>query len=290
MKKKKIRTALAAVLCILLIAGGGFTVYSAIMGQKYKNDVPQACSVSTGGGMLGGHWGAYLKTEEAGNAILQIKERETHADRERTTTYRVDPAAFERVRELVNEHRLFAASRRPYSRMQVLDGDTTTLSFDYKKGDFSVSDQQVLSGRMREGFRAVRDYLCSLAAGEGVTTLEPQRGRLLIGGYQLQYVVEDAFDGRLDEICSQERAVSPYEDCGIVLCEGEPVDVTGAAPTETGEKGNLYYEAEGERLVILYADHAFESPVYLLAQLDGYRESACPLIEEMEGEYRLYLN
>ena len=40
------------------------------------------CSVSTGGGMLGGHWGAYLRTDEAGNAILQIKERETHADRE----------------------------------------------------------------------------------------------------------------------------------------------------------------------------------------------------------------
>ena len=43
-------------------------------------------------------------------------------------------------------------------------------------------------------------------------------------------------------------------------------------------------------IVLLYADCTFDHGVYVLTLLDGYAPSASPLIAEMEGAYRLYLN
>ena len=266
-------------------------VYRLVGELRYGNGTLEACSVSTGGGMLGGHWGAYLRMDGEGNVALQIKERKTHADRERTTEYRVDPAAFDRIKEMVREYHLYAASRRPRSKMVVLDGDTTTLSFDYEKGDFSISDDQILSAKMREGFRAVRTYLYSLGEGEGVVSLEPQTAILYLkSGYTLQFIVADAFDGKLEGVLDEEREVSRFAESGIMLCTGVSVDVSGAQPDPQGEACCIVYDAESDSVIILYDDFDFGHPVYTLARLDGYRSSASPLIAEMEGPYSLQLN
>ena len=286
---------LVIILCILLgialIAGGAVIMIRQLRAVKFKDDTLKSCSVSTGGGMLGGSRSVSLTREKDGSAVLRISERETHADREITTQYSVDAAALDRVREMVCQYDLYSASKRPYSKIRALDADTTSISFDFAKDYFRVSEEQVLSEKMREGFREVMRYLESLAVGEGTTTKEPQTAVLYLrSGYTLQFIVEDAFDGRLDDILSEERAVSGFGDSGIVIAQDVQPDVTGASSENDAAAGTIVYDPASRQIIIMYTDYTFADPVYRLATLDGYTDSACPLIAEMEGEYQLYLN
>ena len=261
-----------------------------VSSRKFANDDLKFCTVSTGGGMLGGYRSVTLRRSGDG-ATLTVAEKETHENRERTTVYTVDAEALNDVKALVLAHNLYGASKRRYSDDQVLDGDTTSLSFTFTTGSFGVSENQVLSSDMRKGFDAVVVYLNSLAVGEGTVSIEPQRAFLYLrSGYTLQFVIEDAFDGKLVGILSEERDVSAYADCGIVIAADADPDCADATPVQNGETCAIVYDPQEGLIILLYADCAFGHDVFVLARLDGYPDSAAPLIAEMEGAYRMYLN
>ena len=287
---KKIKKIGLVLLCLAVAAGGIYMIIPAVSGLKYKNDELEKCSVSTGGGMLGGYISYTLQKNDDGSVTLSVKYKETHADRERTDVYEASEEDLLEAKRLADEYHLCAASARRYSRMRVLDGDTTTLSFDYSKGDFSISSEQVLSAKMRKGFDEVRSLLWSLAIGEHESYLEPQTLRLhLKSGYNLMYAVEDAFDGRLSSL-GEERETFRFGDCGIAMALEDPLDTEGAESVSEAPAGAIVYDEEEENVIVLYADHVFDRPVYVLAWLDGHLPSACPLIAEMEGPYFFYLN
>ena len=259
--------------------------------SKYKDDELRSCSVSTGGGMLGGYSQASLRINKDGSASYAVSRKETHADREVKTVYQASPEAFAHIKELVLKYNLYGASKRRYSDMYVLDGDTTRLSFSGKNSSFNVSDTQDLNRKMRTGFREVEHYLSTLATGEGETTVEPQTATLYLkSGYTLQFKVEDAFDGKLDEILSVKREVARFEENGIVLCADEQPDCSAAAPVTSADAATIVYDGESGQIILLYTDYAFDHDVWILARIDGYAQYACPLIAEMEGEYQLHLN
>lgn len=282
-------------LWIILIAaavtiGIGALVIVLLLNGKYKHAELKSCSVSTGGGMLGGYQSVTLKKSD-GSTVLIVTGRETHADREITTTYSVDPGALDRVREIVNRYDLYGASKRPYSRYEVMDGESTTARFSYENGGFSVSDNQSLTRKMREGMSEVQRYLGSLAQGEGVTTVEPQTAMLYLNsGYTLSFFVADAFDGRLDEILSEETEVSAYSDCGIVLQTVSGLDVSDAQSETEASAGAIVYEQNSGQIILLYDAHTFNTPIFLLAEIEYGYSTTWPLIQEMEGPYRLYFN
>lgn len=282
---------LIILLCVVLIGGIVFWIYAAICAQKFKNDALKSCTVYTGGGMRGGHSEVSLQQDAEGGAILRVSQKETYADREVTTIYRVSGDAFNRVREMAVKYDLYRASKRPYSKLLILDADTTSVSFSFQKDSFRVSGNQVLGIGMRKGFRAVIGYLDSLAVGDCVTTKEPQSAMLYLeGGHTLRFIVEDAFESKLDAILGEEREVSEFADSGIILAEDVAPDLTDASPADDTGAGNIVYDPQSRQIILLYADHAFTQPVYLLAKLDGDVASACPLIAEMKGVYDLYLN
>lgn len=259
--------------------------------SKYKDDELISCSVSTGGGMLGGHRHVSLAKDEVGAAVLTVREKQTHADREVTTVYNVDQQAFDRVREIVNEYNLYGASKRPRSGLEVLDGDTTTISFVYSQGDFSVPDDLALTPKMSKGYREFISYLDSLAAGEGIVTVEPQQAALYLrSGYTLTFIVEDVFDGRMDGVFGDEDTASAFEDCGKVLRTDVSLDTSGAQPVQSADAGDIVYDIESGSIIVMYEGHDFGHGIYILARLDDYPDSACPLIAEMEGPYSLLLN
>ena len=282
--------ALVYILCILCAVIIGVFVYSR-SAFRYRKDVLKSCSVSSGGGMLGGYSESSLSMDKEGNAVLTVRKKETHAEREVTTVYQVDPQALEEIGEMIYRYNLYGASKRPYSKFEVLDGETTTLSFRTEKGYFSISGSQVLTGRMKEGWQAVINRLHTLAAGEGVTTVEPQTAMLYLkSGYTLQFIVEDAFDSRLDEILSEEQEVSAFMNHGIVVHTGQDPDLSGADAVYSASAGDMVYLEKNRQIIILYTDYKSDEPLYILARLSGHVSSACPLIQEMEGLYRMYLN
>ena len=264
-----------------------------IRGLRFKNDTLTSCSYYCGGGMAGGHKGAELRTDrKSGEVTLTITEKETHADRELRTVYKRSEEDFETIRQLVNKYNLYNASKKGRSPIQVLDGDTHSVSFDYSKDDFSVSDYQALSRKEREGLRQVRDYLYSLATGEGVTTLEPQTAMLYLHtGYTFSFFVEDAFDGKLDDILSEEYEVQKYGDEGTVINKTQDLDTEGIQAVTSASGGDIIYDKDSGEIVILYKPCEFGKEVYLLAVCEyWYQDSAESHIRDMEGPYRLYLN
>ena len=283
---------LIIVICLVLI-GAGFWFFGLpfFRNMKYRNDELLSCSSSYGGGMLGGYSSLYLRKDKNGKVILEVREKETHADREITRKYEPDPGALDHIGDMVSQYGLYAASKQPPSPFQVMDGDTLSVSFSFSKGSFYVSDTQALTSKESTGLREVRKYLSSLAAGDCITTVEPQTATLhLRSGYTLQFNIEESFDGKLDQILCEEREVSRFKENGIILCTGEVPDLANAKPVESAAAGTIVYDSETESIIILYTDYTFAQPAYVLAALDGYVDSACPLIAEMEGPYRMYLN
>ncbi|MBO4628292.1 MAG: hypothetical protein J5645_09990 [Lachnospiraceae bacterium] len=289
-----------------------------LLGHKFRADEFESCSVSTGGGMTGGFRDVTLRREKDGRATVTVRHKEWHYEREEKTVYEASEEAFAHVAELVNKYDLHTASKRRMSRIRILDGDTTTVSFHFGKRYFSLRQLQRKSASARKGYREVIDYLNSLPGGEGVTTREPQQLRLLVDGYNLMFTVEDAFDEKLDAIlCEDELTVTRFEDCGIVLCTGEApetaesmknvagegtaetVESTGTAEhveaakpvtVQTAAPCDLVYDPASRSYIVLYAEHTFSEPVWLLAKHDGYAKTAAPLVEKMNGKYRFYKN
>ena len=290
---KKVILAVLIILVIgVIIAGGVFIMIPKIGGMKLKNDELRSCSVSTGGGMLGGYSTLTLTRNENGEAILEVRSKETHADREVTTVYQVEEGAFDQLKEIAIRSDLYAASKRKYSPLQVLDGDTTTLWFSFAEASFSISDQQMMNKKMQQGFDDAERFLRSLAKGEGVTTLAQQEAWLYLrSGYTLCFLVEDAFDGKLETILSEEHEMAPFGDAGIVLADGTAVgqdlDLSGAEPAEAAYAGDIIYDSASGSIVILCEEYKNTEPIYILARLDHYADSAVPLIREMEGPYSL---
>ena len=282
---------LMIVLGIVLAVGLVFVIYKVKDNAKFRDGELRSCSVSTGGGMLGGYSGSYLAKNKDGSVTLTVTYREAHNTREVKTVYQADAASLIHVRELVNVYGLYAASKRPYSKHIAYDADSTSVSFSYENGSFRISDNQEISRRQREGFREVSVYLSSLASGNGVTTVEPQTAMLYLkSGYTLQFIVEDAFDGKLDWLLGEKHIVSKYGEAGIVLCGVEDVDFSAGESLDMAARGTIVFDPETSHIIILYEDCEFDKPVIKLAHLNGYADSACPLIAEMEGEYSLYLN
>lgn len=262
-----------------------------LLAKKFKPEGLESCSYSTGGGMLGGYRRVTLQKDRKGNRTVSLQYKETHADREETTVYPASEEAFVKATEIMKKYHLYAASKRGRSRIQILDGDTTTISFYYKNGDFSIHELQRLSRKMRKGFTEIEDFLDSLLTGDGVTTLEPQEAMLhLKSGYTICFEIEAAFDDRLTGILGVKHEVSRFGEHGIVLCTGEEPDVSSAEPvsgSEGGAAGNIVYDPESKEIILLYEEHAFAGPVYVLAKLQGHLKSAAPLLAEMEGPYAM---
>ena len=277
---------------MLIAAGGVFALMSLIRGLKFKNDVLTGCGYSVGGGMTGGYRRADLKTDpETGEVKLVLAEKEYHSSREIKTVYPASAKDLEAVKEIVNRYNLYNSSKKGRSRIQVLDGDTTTVSFDYLKGDFSVSDSQALSRRDFKAIDEISSFLYSLAKGEGVTTVEPQEARIVADGYSFFFYIEPEFDGKLDGIVTEDFTVYGYKEVGTVVGRTDALDTGNSVPLERASGGDIVYDKGTGEIIIIYKDCELESGSYLLAKAESwYQQSAEPIIKAMEGVNRMYLN
>ena len=271
-------------------------VFSIAGNIKYGKDILKSCEYSVGGGMLGGSERLELR-RDGDRAVLIHRKRETHADREVICKYKLSAEPLDRAAQIALKYDLYEASKRPRSRVQILDGDTSHIEFTFSKGDFSISDQLILSVRMRKGFNEFRDYLYSLASGECEESLEPQNARLhLKSGYNLMFEIDPLFDGKFDDILSEEYEVKSYEDCGIILHDSVKItDITKPAEDDgvytcKAPRGKIIYHPEKEYVILMYEDHVFDHPIYIAASLNHDPSSACPLIKEMTGPYSMNIN
>lgn len=151
------------------IACGLRYVRSLIQGYtpgKFRKENFLGCCFTTGGGMLGGYHEIKLRRKNSPEGTITCRSREMHNSEEKTTVCPASEEVFTKVAELAEAHHLYAASRRKMSGIEVLDGDTTTVWFDYKGGDFKIDDYQDINQTMADGLQKVKKYLSGCAAAE----------------------------------------------------------------------------------------------------------------------------
>ena len=262
-----------------------------ILGKlKFKNEILKSCRYSVGGGMNGGYTIIYLARDKQGRQYLETRHKNYHYSREITTVYPVAADAFEQVKKRCFEYDMYAASKARMSPFEVLDGDTTTLSFDFEKDGFRVSDNQMLTAKHKEGIKTIRNYLINCKEGEGVKTVEPQEMIMRVDGYSLIYHMTPAFDSKLDNVLSEKISAVKYADKGIILATVKEPDTADALPLNDAAAGNIICEINTGRIIALYQDCHFDGPVYLVADMVSHSTSAYELLQNMEGEYYVNLN
>ncbi len=251
----------------------------------------RAVRLTSGGGMTGGGDSTELRRGDDGRVTLSTRSREWHNSRETGMDYVVDESAFDQLAQIANDYDLRAASTRKDSDLLVLDAPTSHLVFDLMAEDggwdpdasFTISSEQELTDRDREGWRAVTTALAELAAGsEGVPYLEPIRLTITAQGYQFPFYLNDSSAANdLSGRCPLNVTIEDYADNEKIFYLDEPLDVSDT-PLATGEAGTLcYFEPWGD-VVVFYADGEPYDGLYELGCVE-YEHDAEYLADMLPG-------
>lgn len=267
-------------------------------GEAMEADRIQAVRLTSGGGMTGGFSSTELARQADGTISLVTSEKTWHNERARYVTYAVEADAFDKIAAIANDYDLRGASKRRRSDLVVLDADTTTLRFELMDeqgsydvdGSFSISSEQELSDREREGWRAVARALSEMAGShEGVESLEPLRFTLVVRGAQYQLIASECL--AVEDLATR----TPLDIELTDTAEGnkafrldEPLDVSDA-PQARAVAGTLCYDS-AEGIVVFFCsdgtptDHLFE-----LGKVESDFETAF-IAETEPGSYTLWSN
>ena len=259
--------------------------------RTFRPEDMRSCTVSAGGGMMGGYSGMYLHREKDGTAVLEVTSREYHSAREVKTGYPMDEAVFEELCQAIRTYSLYSASRQKAHSFQVMDGETETISFSFNDASFRISDTQRLSRKMMEGFGRVRAILNEYRIGEGITTVEPQSGYIhLSSGYTLNFYVEEAFENAIENLAVQDFETSRAEDWGVAVAAGEIPVSDGSEALAAADAGDLIYDPASQQLILLYEEHDFTSDVYRIGYLTNRYNTTFELLREFEGTCSISFN
>ena len=250
-----------------LMAGCGLLGLFGCQGRGSSGELEgsriRAVRYSSGGGMTGGGDSVELQRNKDGSVTLTTRSKEWHNSRETGMDYVVDASAFDRFAQIANEYDLPQASKRKMSEFQALDAPTSHLSFDLMTEDgewdldasFTISDDQELTDRDQEGWRAVTTALSELAAAsDGVPYMEPILLTMSVDGYQYPFYLNDS--PAAQDLASRgllEVTVEDSADNEKAFLLEEPLDVSDT-PLATGAAGTLCYFEPEHSIVVLCDD------------------------------------
>lgn len=260
--------------------------------NKYKNSTLGSVRYSYGGDMMGSYESVTLSGDEGDTATLIFESKSFHAARMQTTTYEVPIGELEKVKEMMLEYNQYAGSKRPRSKIQVMDGGTATLSFYFNEGgSFSLSDNLNLTKKQNEGFWAIRNYISGLAQGRTPVSqeIEERRLQVSIDGYTEIFNIRDGVTDEDLAMLGGEHEVTSYGDNEKIFYPERKLDVSCLNEAGPGGAGTLaYYEPWGD-VVIFYGDFQPAPGLYELGSLDHVYSSTIDLLKGMEGTYSFYV-
>ena len=284
-----------------LMAGCGLMGLFGCQGRGSSGELEgsriRAVRYSSGGGMTGGGDSVELQRNKDGSVTLTTRSKEWHNSRETGMDYVVDASAFDRFAQIANEYDLPQASKRKMSEFQALDAPTSHLSFDLMTEDgewdldasFTISDDQELTDRDQEGWRAVTTALSELAAAsDGVLYMEPILLTMSVDGYQYPFYLNDS--PAAQDLASRgllEVTVEDRADEKVFSLE-EPLDVSDT-PLATGAAGTLCYFEPEHSIVVLCDDEEPREGLYELGSA-RYEHDVMYFSEMRTGEAYVWNN
>ena len=172
--KKVILRILTVILILLILAAVVIRGYDMIIKSRLSGLDLTSARGSRGGGMTGGH-SSITFTKEAEGTKVVTEEQEWHNSDLTRVTYMLPADAMEQLKDLIIKNRINVLSRRGYSKMRVLDGDTSSLSCSFGADySFYVHQEMKKSAAESKKFYGVRTLMYDLIKdAEGSTEVIP---------------------------------------------------------------------------------------------------------------------
>ena len=173
--KKIIIRILTVVLILLVLAAVAMGGYDMIIKSRLSGLDLTYARWSCGGGMTGGHTSITFTKEKEGTKVV-TEDQEWHNSDLTKVTFMLPADAMEQLKDLIIKNRINVLSRRGYSDMRVLDGDTSSLSCSFGT-DYSFYVHQEMKKSVAESkkFYEVRTLMYDLIKdAEGVKEVIPE--------------------------------------------------------------------------------------------------------------------
>ncbi len=276
---------LLIVLAAILLAGG---ITMLIFSLKYRNKTLDYVRYSSGGDMIGSYHSCKMSYVD-GEPVLTEESMEFHSARRVTTVYKISEEDFGNVKKLMLDYNMYLASKMPLSKHIVLDGATSSISFDFEESvdGFSVSDNQALTNRQSKGFRAIRDYMFDLTdKTEGVTTVEKMYAFIYTDTLRLKYLVSEDIDDNYLYVFFSEADIKTDDDGNRYYdVNNDYYDMSEVKTTDHEPAGSLVYIPDEERVIMAEKDMDLKG-VYVIASLDDTDGNMISVISDIpDGEY-----
>ena len=139
------------------------------LGREYGHDTLgpalRRCSYSCGGGKPGAYLGMEISLQKNGTVLAEMDSRSRY---DAPTTHREVVVPKEKLDELAamfDRGKLFHWAKTKWNKIDVLDGDTVEVSFDYADGSYaSLYDNSEMPKEALEAMKKVQAFLWRLVA------------------------------------------------------------------------------------------------------------------------------
>ena len=130
---------LAAILIVAISGGIIFGLgkhFVSIRGQHLER-----YHYSSGGGMPGGYYSMTVKRTDDGRAYICSEQADWHSQDPTISEYIVDASILDELESVVRKYKMNFWNRKTFSRMLILDGESSGHSFQFDDGDIDFSSQ-----------------------------------------------------------------------------------------------------------------------------------------------------
>ena len=139
------------------------------LGREYGHDTLgpalRRCSYSCGGGKPGAYLGMEISLQKDGTVLAEMDSRSRYDD---PTTHRevvVSKEKLDEITAMFDRGKLFHWAKTKWNKIDVLDGDTVEVSFDYADGSYaSLYDNNEMPKEALEAMEKVQAFLWKLVA------------------------------------------------------------------------------------------------------------------------------
>lgn len=269
------------VLILALTIGGFFMLKPIFKNNSLKKQELNSVRYTVGGGMLGGLSRSSLEKQKDGSIKYITEYAETHSDRIVTRIYNASIHDLNNIKDLIIKYNLYRASKKPLSKIQVLDGDTSTLTVSFDDEYFSVSDTQAISTNDFKHIQEIVQLMASCAKGEYIEEIENHILALYVGGYQVAYEMENSI--AVEQLLENEGQypTDDYQSVGKYMIIDKEFDFSDCSSIKDIKAGNLCFDDINKRLIFFYEDVVLDDELYYLGHLENAFDSTIDFIKQM---------
>lgn len=162
---------LGGLLCVVGLSSMFVFNISSVFGMSSVSQPLKNIYFSSGGDMRGSYHGLTVKTLDNSSALVFFEDADWHNEAIAVKEYIVPVSVLEDIKTIFNKNKLARCEKAPMSKFVVMDGATSSYSFEFEDTRIRFSSSQNLSKENYDALREIRKFVDNAC----------QKGQLLPG-------------------------------------------------------------------------------------------------------------